>query len=704
MIVLPGSEEFLNTQLQRLDLLLHREILRLRARYQLSLDEFRGLYISDQQVDALILGMSQESGSPDSEGLTSRAEALREESRAKLACESTWARVTGEYSLSPCEEDILLLALAPEIDLKYETLYGYLHNDVTRKNPSCDLAARVLSSSPRQRWEVRQYLLPDSNLFREGLIAPAAEQRTRLFGIEFTVPPAVARGVLEMDRVEIPQRGWEEIPLPENTLGLLRRLSELIGQTATIVVFEGDDRQVARMAAEAVCSTRNLPLLNIDLGVERLATLARRIRLEQRLHARAIYLSHTEALWSQDGLPSAEAARFAEELAAAPGPLLFGFSKEESWRVLLRGVRVLCVQTPAPDAGRRAELWAAAAKRAGHTAPPADIEEVAARFVLSPNQIEAAAISAADRLNLEQPPEPLRLGGLADAARNQSDQSLRMMARKVVLTHSWEDVVLPGATLRQVKEVVAAARHRTLVYERWGLGARLAPGSGVNALFSGASGTGKTLTASVVASELGLDLYQIDLSRVISKYIGETEKNLDRVFRAAHGSNAILFFDEADALFGKRSEVKDAHDRYANIEIAYLLQKMEEHDGIAILATNLGKNIDDAFSRRLQYIVEFPLPDEPLRLRLWQGMFSPRTPLAPDVDLEFLARQFRLTGGDIRNVILSAAFLAADNGKIIDMELLTKAMARQMIKQGRTVTGADFKQYYALVASGDARE
>ena len=171
-------------------------------------------------------------------------------------------------------------------------------------------------------------------------------------------------------------------------------------------------------------------------------------------------------------------------------------------------------------------------------------------------------------------------------------------------------------------------------------------------MFSGASGTGKTMSAAVVARELGLDLFRIDLSAVVSKYIGETEKNLERIFKAAEGSNAILFFDEADALFGKRSEVKDAHDRYANIEVAYLLQRMETYDGVLILATNLAKHIDEAFSRRIHVEIDFPLPDEVQRERLWRLLIPHAAPTAADVDYEFLARQFPLTGGEIRNVAL----------------------------------------------------
>jgi SpoVK/Ycf46/Vps4 family AAA+-type ATPase len=251
-----------------------------------------------------------------------------------------------------------------------------------------------------------------------------------------------------------------------------------------------------------------------------------------------------------------------------------------------------------------------------------------------------------------------------------------------------------------VKEIAAAIRHRHVVYSEWGFDKRIAAGPGLKILFSGASGTGKTMTAGVIAAELGLDLYKIDLSGIVSKYIGETEKNLDRIFHAAESSNAILFFDEADALFGKRSEVQDAHDRYANIEVAYLLQKIEEYEGVVILASNLSKNIDLAFARRMHYVVEFPLPDESHREKLWRGMFPAAVPLGKDVDFQFLARQFPIAGGDIRNVALEAAFLAAQDGKLVTMKQLAKALARQMMKQGKVPSATDFKQYHDLISDG----
>jgi len=231
------------------------------------------------------------------------------------------------------------------------------------------------------------------------------------------------------------------------------------------------------------------------------------------------------------------------------------------------------------------------------------------------------------------------------------------------------------------------------VLDDWGFGARLPLGAGVNALFSGASGTGKTMAAQVVAGALGLDLYRIDLSRVVSKYIGETEKNLGRIFDQAEASNAILFFDEADALFGKRSEVKDAHDRYANIEIGYLLQKMEEFRGVTILATNLRQNMDDAFVRRLAFHVHFPLPGERDRVRIWRGVLPRALPVDADVDLEVLGRRFQVSGGNIRNAALAAAFLAADEGAPVAMRHLVLGMRREFQKMGKACVEADFEPY-----------
>jgi SpoVK/Ycf46/Vps4 family AAA+-type ATPase len=233
-------------------------------------------------------------------------------------------------------------------------------------------------------------------------------------------------------------------------------------------------------------------------------------------------------------------------------------------------------------------------------------------------------------------------------------------------------------------------KYRALVYDQWGFARKLSLGKGLNVLFAGPSGTGKTMAAGIMAGELGLDLYKIDLSTVVSKYIGETEKSLARIFAEAESSNAILFFDEADALFGKRSEVRDSHDRYANIEINYLLQKMEEHEGVAILATNFRKNMDDAFVRRMHFTVEFPFPNEADRRRIWLGIWPAETPQGAGLDLDFMARRFEIAGGNIRNIALAAAFLAASDGGVVNMSHLLHGTRREYQKMGKVVMHGEF--------------
>lgn len=256
--------------------------------------------------------------------------------------------------------------------------------------------------------------------------------------------------------------------------------------------------------------------------------------------------------------------------------------------------------------------------------------------------------------------------------------------------------MLPVDQLEQLHEMCSYVDNHHTVFDDWGFGRKLSTGRGLNALFAGPSGTGKTMAAGIIARELQLDLYKIDLSAIVSKYIGETEKNLERIFEEGRTSNAILFFDEADALFGKRSEVKDAHDRYANIEIAYLLQKMDEYEGVVILATNLRKNMDEAFARRMHFSVEFPAPEEADRLRIWKLIFPGEAPLSPDVDLHFMS-QFKITGGNIKNIAVYAAFLAVREGFSIRMEHLIRAARREYQKIGRLCTEEDFAQYFKLV-------
>ena len=345
---------------------------------------------------------------------------------------------------------------------------------------------------------------------------------------------------------------------------------------------------------------------------------------------------------------------------------------------------VIDVPFTRPGAADRRKMWRRAVADTGLRAAPRDLTAVSDRFRLSPGQIRDAALTASGAARLRDPGHAPRITAaeLFAAARRESGSDLGSFAHRVPLVHGWNDLVVPADVLRQLRELTARVERRARVLDAWGFGAKLSSGKGISALFAGPPGTGKTMAAGVIAADLGLDLFAIDLSTVVSKYIGETEKNLSRVFAAAADSDAILFFDEADALFGKRSEVRDAHDRYANIEIAYLLQRMEQYDGLAVLATNLRHHLDEAFTRRLQVVVDFPFPDVAERLRIWRACLPPQAPLAPDVDLQALARH-RLAGGNIRNVVLGAAYLAAAQRVPIGAAHFAKATRREHQKMGK---------------------
>jgi AAA+ superfamily predicted ATPase len=397
------------------------------------------------------------------------------------------------------------------------------------------------------------------------------------------------------------------------------------------------------------------------------------------------------ALLCFDGLEdlnAGERSRLLEQIDSRPErSVLIGRTRREAQALADR--TVLLVELPFPSFGERRAAW----ERFSGAGSAAD---VAAKFRLSIEQIVAAAeVSrvAARTRGLDTPePADLDLG-----ARHASSSRLGDLAARLSPGYSFDDLVLPERQRDLLRSISAYLRHRDRVLSEWGYERTVARTQGLKVLFAGESGTGKTMAAQVLAAELGLDLFRVDLATVVSKYIGETEKNLERIFTAADGSNAILFFDEADALFGKRSEVSDSHDRYANIEVAYLLQRMELYPGAVILATNFKRNIDDAFIRRLDFVVDFPFPEADDRKKIWRLVLPHAAPVSDDIDLDFLATQFKLSGGAIRNCSLAAAFRAADEDADISMQHLVRAVAQEYGKQGRLTLEADFERFHGLL-------
>lgn len=697
--------EDMKLQFAWLDSLLAREIERLRARYQLSLDEFRGLYVSDAQVDEWIAAERNVSApeppawpQPPASGFESAA----------------WTSLTAEFGLTLIDQHLLLLATAIEFDLRYEGVFAYLNNDVSRRWPTVDMADRLFSDTYGST-AVLNALAPQSSLFRELLIeriAPPSGHPGLLNGGFFVNTPVAQylKGAASDDsrlanlvRISSPVLTWSDLPLAEHRKSELARLPALFaaGGRSLVLVFSGARGSGRAATVEALASAFDMQVCSLNIGRalredEDLAALLGLLALQLRLRPAVLHVFGFDER-AADGHGSARTVDISSALADIQTPIILSVAPGESGRAWMRGRRAIEVRFASDEFSQATAVWRQLLDRRQITLPADDVHLLANRFKLSPGQIDEAISTALEIRLLNDESADIDGAAVARAIRLGADQSLERLAIKIESRYARSDLVLPANTMQRLDEMTAAIRFRHVVYHDWGFAARVSMGTGVKALFAGPSGTGKTMAAGLIARELGLDMYKIDLSGIVSKYIGETEKNLDRIFRAASACNAIVFLDEAEAIMGKRSEVKDAHDRYANIEVAYLLQKLEEHDGIVILATNLRRNIDDAFNRRMHYVIDFPPPDETQRIHLWRGMFPARAPLADDVDFGFLAKQFDLAGGDIRNVALDAAFLAAQGSKVIDMRCLIEALARQMAKQGKTPTAADFRQYQGLV-------
>ena len=580
--------------------------------------------------------------------------------------------VQRSFGLSPLEIDALLIALAADLSADARRVCAAYHGVPDAVRPSIGLALEVLgltidpAAASAIFGEARA-------LVRHHLIALGGFDRP-LSTRTYSVPDRVARAL------------WGSTEIDP----LLRSLrAPLVGVAS----------EAASEVAAAVRAGVRTVYLREHAGTSGLAFAAAVVD-ELEVAALAVDLRRAGSDQSAYGLTAA-AAREAglTDAALVIGPLEVVTSKdlealvpllECRWPVLMFGSAAwdptwstmvpLTADAPRPDPAAVFQLWQSTLDARGAELT-ADAAAVASVLRLAPDQTVRAAIAA--HLASASDGAPIGAEHVRAGARSQSAGRLETLAERVEPSCSFDDLVLAPLLLDQVRQVVERGRHRDLVLDQWGMGGPGSRGRGITALFAGDSGTGKTLSAEAIAGELGVDLYVIDLSTVVDKYIGETEKNLGRVFDEAEGINGVLFFDEADAIFGKRTETSDARDRYANVEVAYLLQRMERFDGVAILATNLRSNIDEAFTRRLDIIVHFTLPDVEHRRLLWARHLPDSLPQSGDLDLDVLASRFEISGGVIRNVALTAAYRAAQRGDEVTMGDLVRAMNAEYTKMGR---------------------
>lgn len=718
------SLQHILAELERIDLLIQVQVWRARQ-VHLADEAFQGLVITEEEVDALL---EQPAGLPNwtrAPGPWSQPEvqtaldrlasdiARRQVESQRQGAVLRLAELVRRFDLTPLDVDILLICLAPELDLRYERLYAYLQDDVTKKRPSVDLALNLLSADFEAKIAGRTRFTPQAPLLKHGLLSlfdDPAQPQPPLLGKYLKVDERLVGYLLDSDEpdhrllpfvhIVQPQVHIEELLLPaevKRRLVLLSRSPDR-GDHGLVFYFQGPYGAGKQTTAEALGRELGRRLSMVDgeklLVSEELAfeSAVRLVSREVRLQDAVLYWKDFDALLTDERQPWLDVLLRAIEQQAG----LTILAGNTIWEPAdaLRGHPFVRVVFHRPGHAERVQLWMQSLDGRQPVDPGVDLDMLASKFRFTAGEIQDAAITAHNLARWRDPARACVIEeDLYTASRLQSNRKLATLARKITPHYTWDDIVLPAGRLQQLREICNQVKYRAQVYDAWGFDHKLALGKGLNVLFAGPSGTGKTMAAEIMAGELGLDLYKIDLSSVVSKYIGETEKNLARIFEEAETSNAILFFDEADALFGKRSEVRDSHDRYANIEISYLLQRMEEYDGMAILATNLHKNMDEAFVRRMHFTVDFPFPDTGNRQRIWEKIWPAETPRDPALDLVFMARRFEIPGGSIRNIALAAAFLAADDGQIVDMGHLIRATQREYQKMGKVVADGEFGEY-----------
>lgn len=718
--------------LARLDLLVRREVLRLRLRQpDRGDDEFRGLYVSDDEVDELLAGTHHLAttlvGPAPTTPEWAALDAALDAATRRIDDLETLYQARGEetpldhlsrlFDLSDFDRGVLVVCLAAEVDLKYERLYAYLQDDVTKKRPTVDLVLRFLCPSLDERLAARRRFDPSAPLMRWDLVTlhddPGA-RRPVLLARYLKLDERIVGYLLGAEAMDARLASLVAMTPPvdkrvvaEPIQAQLRKWSAVWTQTWTgrspVLLIHGDYGAGKTAAAHSLAAGLGKPLLLLnaaDLLVSDLS-LSQGLRLAERealLTDALLGWAETDPLLHPEQGAEADHRAFVQALARGRAPtILLAHRAWEPARSLARRP-FLRLEMPEPSYAERQWLWSASLN--GQTAPLSleDLTALTGRFRLTPGQIQDAVARAQTVAWARDPLHgQVTLADIDAACRSQAQHRLGTLARKLTPRYTWDDIVLPRPQLTTLHLISATVRQRPRVYGDWGFDRKLSMGKGLVALFAGPSGTGKTMAAEIIGNSLGLDVYKIDLSSVVSKYIGETEKNLERIFSEAQGTDAILFFDEADALFGKRSEVKDAHDRYANIEIAYLLQRTEEYNGLVILASNLKKNMDEAFIRRLHFTVDFPLPEEAERLEIWRRTFPPEAPTGDDLDLPFLARRLKISGGNIRNIILTAAFLAAEEQTAIYMRHLVRGASYELQKMGKLVVEGDFERYQALL-------
>ena len=614
------------------------------------------------------------------------------------------AELVARFGLDAFERDVILLALAPSLELRFRRYFSLLRDEPFKGELDVDLALGLLGGGTAERIRNRRYFASDAPLLRHHLISldrHRIEMGDSFLSLGIRLPHRVLSWLLGEHDLDASMQGFTQLLEPDVTfdevvlsapvLGSIRamvhnhaeylqtlrdwRLDERITYGRGIVLlFVGPPGTGKTMTAKAIASELGMRLLLVD--PQQIFDLKRPIEdnlselfREARLQNAVVFFDECEGLLGRRLQGNPHVSIILSAIEHYDGIIALSTNQPQLLDEALDRRVLYRLAFENPSVSLRKRIWQVHLPEGVPVGDDVDIDLLARQYDFSGGYIKNAVLVAINRaLTREERPPRLYHEDLDVAARTQLRARLNEYAERHLTPLRLGDLILPDETASQVQEILNAARSRSIVFQEWGFGNKLSKGKGLSALFDGEPGTGKTLCAEILAAELGLTLYRINVANVVSKYIGETEKNLTRIFKEADQSHCLLLFDEADSLFSQRTDVKSVHDKYSNMEINVLLQLMERYEGLVVLTTNLKKSIDKAFERRLSFKVHFPFPEPDLRARIWKHLIPSQAPLHGDIDYRLMAKGFELSGGSIKNAIVRAAYRAASQGRSIGME------------------------------------
>jgi len=683
-------------RLRRTDLLLLRAVRRQRARPAMrAKGQFWGSVITDDEVDALLRAHGEIDYVIGADGLD---DAIAASTAYRDAPGGKFSQLRKAFDLDGDDLDLVLLALAPEISAGYGKIFAYLNDNLNQAYLTVDLATRVLRQERRQRLALQGRLLPGAPLIQNRLLLLNPPDGFETHTSRRLHPsPRMLRWLMQ-DHVSLSEGAVHIDTRKEPFIPAMskERLDQIGGalDSAITVVIVGGTIGMREGTAMAVARRAGRPLVRVDMErcksyLEQPYDLIRDLRLDGAIP----YIINVPDTDEEPSLRM-QMMNVGTALATLPFPVCAGGRDRRTVSSMLGTDRPnVTVPVGRSTLEERVAAWSSALQQRAWDQDKA--MDVAERFYsVGGTTIDRVLERARAEVGGNEPDLETIWACCREAARPEFSG----LAQHIIPKYNWSDLILPEKVIGQLKHLEQYLAQQETVMHRWGGQKVRARGYGIKALFSGAPGTGKTMCAEVIAGSLGLDLFKVDLSSVISRWVGETEKNLREIFDAAEGGSSVILFDEGDALFGSRGDVKQAQDRFANQEVSFLLQRLEVFEGCAIITTNLQENIDEAFLRRFGSVVEFPMPTPTEREQLWERFFPEYAPRDPDLDISYLAKQFHLAGGSILNAAISACIVAAAEHRSVNMRHAIESVARELYKMGKQVNRVHFGEYYDLVA------